>query len=243
MCNWNSDDIPTERQKESADKVKLNPRVHTDREKQKTEAERKREENWKKFLRWRACKDGRQHWSRSIGISWGYWRSGIAWRKLSCRFEFGALNHQRHQCAVVCQSEKMGQWAPFPIHSRLLKGLAWKSKNASTIEPVNMRPGPRLVVMVALAFILGAQSSTDQQQSQNNLQQISNIDSSNGKGKLLSKRDESARENEASSAATAAALFFDSILSKVNPWLSACDLAQPKTAPDLQVSRLKLSNL
>lgn len=101
-----------------------------------------------------------------------------------------------------------------------------------------MRPGPRLVVMVALAFILGAQSSTDQQQSQNNLQISNNINgnSNNGKGKLLSKRDESARENEASSAATAAAaLFFDSILSKVNPWLSACDLAQPKTAPDLQV--------
>lgn len=109
-----------------------------------------------------------------------------------------------------------------------------------------MRPGPRLVVMVALAFILGAQSSTDQQQSQNNLQISNNINgnSNNGKGKLLSKRDESARENEASSAATAAAaLFFDSILSKVNPWLSACDLAQPKAAPDLQVRPYDLSHL
>lgn len=186
-------------------------------------------------------KDGRQHWSTSssIGISRGYWRCRVACSLSLCRCEFGALNSPTTKISVrvVCQSEKMGQWAPFPIHSRLLKGLAWKSKNASTIEPVNMRPGPRLVVMVALAFILGAQSSTDQQQSQNNLQ-ISNINS-NGKGKLLSKRDESARKNEASSAATAAAaLFFDSILSKVNPWLSACDLAQPKTAPDLQVRQI-----
>lgn len=82
-----------------------------------------------------------------------------------------------------------------------------------------MRPGPRLVViMVALAFILGAQSSTNQQQSQ-----------SSNRGKLLSKRDESARHEETSPAA------FKSLLSKINPWLSACDLAQPNTAPDLQV--------
>jgi hypothetical protein len=79
--------------------------------------------------------------------------------------------------------------------------------------------------MVALAFILGAQSSTNQQQSQNNLKQIIS------KGKLLSKRDESAKHDEASSSEQA----FASLLSKVNPWLSACDLAQPSTAPDLQV--------
>jgi hypothetical protein len=76
--------------------------------------------------------------------------------------------------------------------------------------------------MVALAFISGAQSSTNQQQSQ-----ISSI-----RGKLLSKRDESARkyfDHETSPAA------FTSLLSKINPWLSACDLAQPNSAPDLQV--------
>jgi hypothetical protein len=86
--------------------------------------------------------------------------------------------------------------------------------------------------MVALAFILGAQSSTNQQQSQNNLQQIS----ISSKGKLLSKRDESARHDEASSSESA----FESLLSKVNPWLSACDLAQPNSAPDLQVRKFKI---
>lgn len=116
-------------------------------------------------------------------------------------------------------TKKMGRrWAPFSIHSCLLKGLAWKSKNASIYEPVNMRPGPRLVVMVALAFISGAQSSTNQQQSQSSI-----------RGKLLSERDESAKYDETSPAA------FTSLLSKINPWLSACDLAQPNTAPDLQV--------
>lgn len=29
--------------------------------------------------------------------------------------------------------------------------------------------------------------------------------------------------------------FYDSSLTQINPWLSACDLAQPNTAPDLQV--------
>lgn len=81
-----------------------------------------------------------------------------------------------------------------------------------------MRPGPRLVVMVALAFISGAQSSTNQQQSQSSI-----------RGKLLSKRDESAKYDETSPAAST------SLLSNINPWLSACDLAQPSTAPDLQV--------
>jgi hypothetical protein len=72
--------------------------------------------------------------------------------------------------------------------------------------------------MVALAFISGAQSSTNQQQSQ----------SSSNRGKLY--RDESARNDE-----TSPATAFTSLLSKINPWLSACDLAQPSTAPDLQV--------
>lgn len=119
-------------------------------------------------------------------------------------------------------TKKMGRrWAPFSIHSCLLKGLAWKSKNASIYEPVNMRPGPRLVVMVALAFISGAQSSTNQQQSQSSI-----------RGKLLSKRDESANYDETSPAAST------SLLSNINPWLSACDLAQPNSAPDLQVTNL-----
>jgi hypothetical protein len=71
--------------------------------------------------------------------------------------------------------------------------------------------------MVALAFISGAQSSTNQQQSQSSI-----------RGKLY--RDESARNDE-----TSPATAFTSLLSKINPWLSACDLAQPSTAPDLQV--------
>lgn len=74
--------------------------------------------------------------------------------------------------------------------------------------------------MVALAFISGAQSSTNHNQQQSI------------RGKLLSKRDGSARYDETSPAA------FTSLLSKVNPWLSACDLAQPKQAPDLQVKQL-----
>lgn len=71
--------------------------------------------------------------------------------------------------------------------------------------------------MVALAFISGAQSSTNQQQSQSSI-------------KLLSKRDESANYDETSPAAST------SLLSSINPWLSACDLAQPNSAPDLQVT-------
>ncbi|CAG9807667.1 unnamed protein product [Chironomus riparius] len=81
-----------------------------------------------------------------------------------------------------------------------------------------MRPGPRLVVMVALAFISGAQSSTNQQQRE-----------SSNRGKLLSKRDESAKYETSQQTST-------SFLSNINPWLSACDLAQPNTAPDLQGS-------
>lgn len=71
--------------------------------------------------------------------------------------------------------------------------------------------------MVALAFISGAQSSTNQQQSQSSI-----------RGKLLSNRDESAKYETSPAAST-------SLLSNINPWLSACDLAQPSTAPDLQV--------
>ena len=73
--------------------------------------------------------------------------------------------------------------------------------------------------MVALAFFSGAQSSTNQQQSQSSI-----------RGKLLSNRDESTRYDETSPATAST-----SLLSKINPWLSACDLAHPNTAPDLQV--------
>ena len=75
--------------------------------------------------------------------------------------------------------------------------------------------------MVALAFISGAQSSTTNSQHHH---QQSSISSSSSRGKLLSKRE--------SSYDTAS-----SLLSNINPWLSACDLAQPNlnSAPDLQV--------
>lgn len=72
-----------------------------------------------------------------------------------------------------------------------------------------MRPGPGLVVM-ALAFISGARRGTSQQHSS------SAASSSNKLGKFEEDNTEA--------------------LSRINPWLSACDLAQPNTAPDLQVS-------
>jgi hypothetical protein len=71
--------------------------------------------------------------------------------------------------------------------------------------------------MVALAFISGAQSSTNNQQQRDLYTNV-------GRGKLLSKR-ESAKYETSS-------LF----LSNINPWLSACDLAQSKAAPGQQVS-------
>ncbi|XP_055630946.1 uncharacterized protein LOC129771384 [Toxorhynchites rutilus septentrionalis] len=67
-----------------------------------------------------------------------------------------------------------------------------------------MRPGPGLVVM-ALAFISGARRGTSQQ-------------SSAIEGRKLGEFEEDNTE----------------ALSRINPWLSACDLAQPNTAPDLQ---------
>lgn len=67
-----------------------------------------------------------------------------------------------------------------------------------------MRPGPGLVVM-ALAFISGARLGTSQQ-------------SSASQGSKLGKFEEDNTE----------------ALSRINPWLSACDLAQPNSAPDLQ---------
>lgn len=69
-----------------------------------------------------------------------------------------------------------------------------------------MRPGPGLVVM-ALAFISGARRGTTQQ-----------LDSPSLAGKLGKGGDDST-----------------GALTQINPWLSACDLAQPNSAPDLQV--------
>lgn len=68
-----------------------------------------------------------------------------------------------------------------------------------------MWPGPRLVVM-ALAFISVARRGISQQIIPN-------------QGNKLGKVGD---ENTGS-------------LARVNPWLSACDLAQPNSAPDLQV--------
>lgn len=102
-----------------------------------------------------------------------------------------------------------------------------------------MPPGPKLVVMVALAFISGAQCSFNNNNNNNNQQQRENhnlIYNNIIRGKL-SKRDEDAKhyENTPQQHASAATSFF---LSNINPWLSACDLAHPnsKTAPDLQVN-------
>ncbi|GAB0086270.1 uncharacterized protein DMENIID0001_002930 [Sergentomyia squamirostris] len=68
-----------------------------------------------------------------------------------------------------------------------------------------MRPGPGLVVM-ALAFISGARRGTTQQ-----------LNSPSLAGKLGKGGDDGT-----------------GALSRINPWLSACDLAQPNSAPDLQ---------
>lgn len=68
-----------------------------------------------------------------------------------------------------------------------------------------MRPGPGLVVM-ALAFISGARRGTSQ---------------------LSGPRQ--------GGFATAAGDDDTGTLARINPWLSACDLAQPSSAPDLQV--------
>jgi hypothetical protein len=80
--------------------------------------------------------------------------------------------------------------------------------------------------MVALAFISGAQSSTNNQQQRENHNPF--------RGELLSKR-ESANYETSQASSTSSFLF------KINPWLSACDLAHPKTAPDLQVSLIPSS--
>lgn len=68
-----------------------------------------------------------------------------------------------------------------------------------------MRPGPGLVVM-ALAFISGARRSTSQQSNP-----------TIGSNSNLPKEEQTG------------------FLAHINPWLSACDVANPITAPDLQV--------
>lgn len=68
-----------------------------------------------------------------------------------------------------------------------------------------MRPGSALVVM-ALAFILGARRSTSQQSSPQN-DRKSDLPNTERTG----------------------------FLANLNPWLSACDIANPQTATDLQV--------
>ncbi|XP_055602562.1 uncharacterized protein LOC129751214 [Uranotaenia lowii] len=67
-----------------------------------------------------------------------------------------------------------------------------------------MRPGPGLVVM-ALAFISGARRGTSQQSSASQDNKLGKFEEDNTEA-----------------------------LSRINPWLSACDLAQPNSAPDLQ---------
>uniref|UniRef100_A0A182XPL7 Secreted protein n=1 Tax=Anopheles quadriannulatus TaxID=34691 RepID=A0A182XPL7_ANOQN len=73
-----------------------------------------------------------------------------------------------------------------------------------------MRPGPGLVVM-ALAFISGARRGTGQQNSSA---------SQSGRVGIVGE------DNTGAGGA----------LTRINPWLSACDLEQPNSAPDLQVS-------
>nr|XP_040224590.2 probable transcription-associated protein 1 [Anopheles coluzzii]XP_040224591.2 probable transcription-associated protein 1 [Anopheles coluzzii]XP_040224592.2 probable transcription-associated protein 1 [Anopheles coluzzii]XP_040224593.2 probable transcription-associated protein 1 [Anopheles coluzzii]XP_040224595.2 probable transcription-associated protein 1 [Anopheles coluzzii] len=71
-----------------------------------------------------------------------------------------------------------------------------------------MRPGPGLVVM-ALAFISGARRGTGQQSS-----------SASQSGRLGIVGEDNTGAGGA--------------LTRINPWLSACDLEQPNSAPDLQ---------
>lgn len=80
--------------------------------------------------------------------------------------------------------------------------------HAITADPeVNMRPGPGMVVM-ALAFISVARRGGTTQ---------SNIPNFKTDSDLL-------QDNEAG------------YLAQINPWLSACDVANPIKAPDLQVN-------
>lgn len=75
-----------------------------------------------------------------------------------------------------------------------------------------MRPGPGLVVM-ALVFISGARRSTSQQSNPTTI----------GNSNSVTKNDNGDGGEQIG------------FLAQLNPWLSACDVANPKTAPDLQV--------
>uniref|UniRef100_A0A182Q1H2 Uncharacterized protein n=1 Tax=Anopheles farauti TaxID=69004 RepID=A0A182Q1H2_9DIPT len=80
-----------------------------------------------------------------------------------------------------------------------------------------MRPGPGLVVM-ALAFISGARRGTGQQSS-----------SASQSGKL-------GKVGEDNTGGAGGGGVGGGALTRINPWLSACDLEQPNSAPDLQRS-------
>lgn len=81
--------------------------------------------------------------------------------------------------------------------------------HAITADPeVNMRPGQGLVVM-ALAFISVARRGDTSQSIVHNFETDSDL----------------MQDNEAG------------YLAQINPWLSACDVANPIKAPDLQVNK------
>lgn len=103
--------------------------------------------------------------------------------------------------------EMMGPWARAPTSLGVASASQVGLHHASAAEPeVNMRPGPGLVVM-ALAFISGARRGTTQIISSSQGSRLGHSSGDDDSGALV----------------------------RINPWLSACDLAQPKTAPDLQV--------
>uniref|UniRef100_A0A182N9E4 Uncharacterized protein n=1 Tax=Anopheles dirus TaxID=7168 RepID=A0A182N9E4_9DIPT len=82
-----------------------------------------------------------------------------------------------------------------------------------------MRPGPGLVVM-ALAFISGARRGTGQQSS-----------SASQSGKL----GKVGEDNTGGGGEGGSGGVGGGALTRINPWLSACDLEQPNSAPDLQI--------
>lgn len=121
-----------------------------------------------------------------------------------------------------------------------------------------MRPGPRLVVM-ALAFISGAQRGTttthnsanyyNYNNNNNKNNHNSNINSNNNNNNNRQQQQEisskfvggsggSGSGGSGSHAQNEIVKFFDDQgpLARINPWLSACDLAQNRKSPDLQVS-------
>lgn len=126
-----------------------------------------------------------------------------------------------------------------------------------------MRPGPGLVVM-ALAFLSGARrggtttiisTTTTSTPTTNNAIRDA-ADSSESAAALKPKQrppDEPEPDEFYNDDPLITDLFAadqpyrsknrDSVLSRINPWLSACDLAQPDSAPDLQVRRVPFFHL